>query len=304
MREREWMSEEFEANRAHLRAVAYRMLGSLSEAEDAVQESWLRLSRADRSEVENIKAWLTTVVARLCLDMLRARKSRREETLEEYAQGVGTWPGSGNGSDPEDEALMADSVGLALMVVLDTLNPPERLAFVLHDIFAMPFGEIAPIVGRSLTATRQLASRGRRRVRGAKVGAEKETQSAGEAGAEGDAVLQRRVVDAFLSAARGGEFGALLAMLDPDVVLRADDAAVRMGATREVRGASAVAETFSGRAQFAEPAIVDGEVGAVWAPGGKARVAFGFRIVGERIVEIELISDAERLSRVELVVGE
>src|SRR5437588_7467652 len=254
MNENEWLAEQFEAYRSHLRAVAYRMLGSVAEADDAVQESWLRLSRSDTSGVKNLGGWLTTVVARVCLDMLRSRESRREESLDE--QVPDPIVSREDGIDPEYEALLADSVGLALLVVLDTLNPPERLAFVLHDLFAVPFDEIAPIVGRSPTATRQLASRARRRVQAAATDSDV------------DLTRQREVVDAFLAASRGGDFDALLAVLDPDVVLRADRAAVHTGAKREVRGAPAVAETFSGRARGAKPALVDGAVGAVWAPGG------------------------------------
>src|SRR5215468_1749777 len=230
MDEHEWLAEQFEANRSHLQAVAYRMLGSLSEADDAVQESWLRLSRSDTSGVENLGGWLTTVVARICLDMLRSRKSRREEPLEESVPEPIT--SSESGIDPEQEVLLADSVGLALLVVLDTLNPAERLAFVLHDIFAMPFEEIASIVERSETATRQLASRARRRVRGA--GQIQDT----------DLSYQREVVDAFLAASRAGNFDALLAVLDPDVVFRHDLTAVPAGASREVHGAVAVAKQY------------------------------------------------------------
>ena len=228
MDEHEWLAERFEANRTHLRAVAYRMLGSLSEADDAVQEAWLRLSRSDTSGVENLGGWLTTVVARVCLDMLRSRKSRREEPLDAHVPEPIV--SREDGIDPEHEALLADSVGLALLVVLETLAPAERLAFVLHDMFAVPFDEIAPIVGRSPTAARQLASRARRRVQGAATVP------------DADLTRQREVVDAFLAASRGGDFDALLAVLDPDVVLRADRAAVPAGASREVRGAAAVAE--------------------------------------------------------------
>jgi RNA polymerase sigma factor (sigma-70 family) len=270
------------------------MLGSPSEADDAVQDAWLRLSRADTSGIDNLGGWLTTVVARVCLDMLRARTSRREEPLEEpldahlpdpivrHADGVGV--------DPEQEALLAEGVGLALHVVLDTLAPAERVAFVLHDTFAVPFEEIAPIVGRSPNAAKMLASRARRRVQGA------------APLPEADLARQRAVVDAFLAAARGGDFAALLAVLDPDVVLRADPAAVQAGASREVRGAAAVAGTFSGRARFAQPALVDGAAGAVWAPGGRPRVVFGFTVTRGKIVEIELLADPERLGQLDLAV--
>lgn len=267
------------------------MLGSLGEADDAVQEAWLRLSRSDTSGVDNLRGWLTTVVGRVCLDMLRTRASRREEPL--LADRPEPIAGRADGSDPEHEAILADAVGLALLVVLDALAPAERLAFVLHDLFAVPFDEIAPIVGRSPAAARQLASRARRRVRAA------------APTADADPARQREVVDAFLAAARSGDFDALLAVLDPDVVLRADGAAVRSsaaaqgkGAPRlapEIRGAAAVANTFSGRAQPAQPALVDGAVGAVWAPGGEARAAFGFTVAGGRIVAIEILADPARL---------
>ena len=260
--------------------------GSLSEADDAVQESWLHLSRSDTSGVENLGGWLTTVVARVCLDMLRSRNSRHEEPLD--ASVPEPIMSREDGIDPEDEALLADSVGLALLVVLDTLNPAERLAFVLHDLFAVPFDEIAPIVGRSATAARQLASRARRRMRGAATVP------------DADLTRSREVVDAFLAASRGGDFDALLAVLDPDVVVRADRAAVSVGASREVRGAPAVAKQFSGRARGAQPALVNGAVGAVWAPGGRPRVVFGFTIMGGKIVAIDLVADPERLRQLDL----
>ncbi len=288
MTEHEWLAERFEANRNHLRSVAFRMLGSLSEADDAVQESWFRLSRSDTHEVENLTGWLTTVVARVCLDMLRSRQSRREEPLD--AQVPQSAIGGENGIDPEREALMAESVGLALLVVLNTLAPAERLAFVLHDMFAMPFAEIAPIVGRSQEAARQLASRARRRVQGA------------AAGSSADLNRQREVVDAFLAASRGGDFNALLAVLDPNVVLRADIVAVRMGAASAVRGAAAVAQTFAGRARAARPALIDGTAGAIWARGGRPRVVFAFTTAGGKIVEINMIADPERLRQLELTI--
>jgi len=288
MDEDDWLAEQFEANRTHLRAVAYRMLGSPSEADDAVQESWLHLSRSSTSGVENLGGWLTTVVARVCLDMLRTRRSRREEPLGAHvAEPIVSL---GDGTDPEHEALLADSVGPALLVVLETLAPAERLAFVLHDMFAVPFDEIAPIVGRSPAAARQLASRARRRVQGV-------------AAAPGtDLTRQRAVVDAFLAASRGGDFDALLAVLDPDVVLRADGTAVQAGASKEVRGAAAVADTFTGRARFAKPALVNGAAGAVWAPGGRPRVVFAFTITGGKIIEIELVADPEGLRKLDLAV--
>jgi len=288
MNEHEWLAEQFEANRSHLQAVAYRMLGSLSEADDAVQESWLRLSRSDTSGVENLGGWLTTVVARICLDMLRSRNARREESLE--ASMPEPIPSQQGGIDPEQEALLADSVGLALLVVLDTLNPAERLAFVLHDIFAMSFDEIAPIVERSPTATRQLASRARRRVR--------------EAATEKDADLtyQREVVDAFLAASRAGNFEALLAVLDPDVVFRHDPTAVPAGASREVRGASDVARQFSGRAQGARAALVNGSVGIVVARHGQLFLVLNLTLSGGKIAEINVVADPARLRQLDLAV--
>lgn len=290
MDEHEWLAEQFEANRGHLQAVAYRMLGSLSEAEDAVQESWLHLSRSDTSGVENLGGWLTTVVARICLDMLRSRKSRREDSLEETAPEPVTSRESG--IDPEQEALLADSVGLALLVVLDTLNPAERLAFVLHDIFAMPFEEIASIVERSPTATRQLASRARRRVQGTTM--EKDA----------DLTYQRGVVDAFLAASRAGNFDALLAVLDPEVVFRHDLAAVPAGASREVRGAQAVARQFSGRAQGARSALVNGAVGVVVAQHGRLSLVLNLTITGGKITEINVVADPARLDQLDLAVLE
>ncbi|MDT4982175.1 MAG: hypothetical protein QOG07_4054 [Pseudonocardiales bacterium] len=287
MDERDWLAARFEENRTHLRAVAFRMLGSMSEAEDAVQESWLRLSRSDTSDVENLGGWLTTVVARVSLDMLRSRKSRREDPLDPNLPEPIVSPA--DGTDPEHEALLADSVGPALLVVLDTLPPAERLAFVLHDLFAVPFDEIADIVGRSPAAARQLASRGRRRVQGVTP-------------PDGDRTRQREVVDAFLAASRGGDFDALLALLDPDVVLRADSAAVIAGAAGELVGAAAVAETFFGRARTAQSAVIDGAAGLVWAPGGRPRVVFGFTIENGKIVEIELLADPARLGELDLVV--
>lgn len=286
----EWLAERFEQNRAHLRAVAHRMLGSGSEADDAVQEAWLRLSRADTSGVENLGGWLTTIVARVCLDMLRSRGSRREEPLEDHVPEM-VAAGEG-GTDPEEAALLADSMGPALLVVLDTLAPAERIAFVLHDLFAVPFDEIAPIVGRSSSATRQLASRARRRVQGAAMDP------------DADRARQRAVVDAFLAASRSGNFDALLVLLDPLVVLRADDAAVRMGADGEVRGAREVAGTFSGRARGARPALVDGVAGLVWAEGGRPRVVFDFTTAGGRIVEIDMVADPETLGRLEIAFAE
>jgi len=288
MDEHDWLAKQFEAERTHLRAVAYRMLGSLTEAEDAVQESWLHLSRSDTSGVENLGGWLTTVIARICLDMLRSRSSRREEPLEaSVPEPITSREG---GIDPEQEALLADSVGLALLVVLDTLNPAERLAFVLHDIFAMPFDEIAPIVERSPTAARQLASRARRRVRG------------GAMTKDADLTYQREVVDAFLAASHGGNFDALLAVLDPDVVFRYDPTAVPAGASREVRGAPAVARQFSGRAQGARPALVNGSVGLVVARHGRLFLVLNLTVAHGKIVEINVVADPERLRQLDLAV--
>jgi RNA polymerase sigma factor (sigma-70 family) len=288
MDEHDFLAEQFEENRAHLKAVAYRMLGSISEAEDAVQETWLRLSRSDTSSVENLGGWLTTVVGRVCLDMLRSRRSRRDGPLG--VQVPDRIVSHGDGIDPEREALLADSVGLALLVVLDTLNPAERLAFVLHDMFGVPFEEIAPIVGRSPSAARQLASRARRRVQGA-------TNVP-----DTDLTRQREVVDAFLAAARGGDFDALVAVLDPDVVLRSDLSAAHAVGSKEVRGGPAVARTAAkGRARAARPALVNGTVGVVVAPRGRLLMVLAFTIRGQNIVEIDAIADPARLSRLDVV---
>jgi RNA polymerase sigma-70 factor (ECF subfamily) len=267
------------------------MLGSVSEADDAVQESWLRLSRSDAGDVENLRGWLTTVVARVCLDMLRSRKSRREEPLGAHVPEPIV--SREDGVDPEHEALLADSVGLALLVVLETLSPPERLAFVLHDMFAVPFDEIAPIVGRSPAAARQLASRARRRVQG----------TAPEP--DVDVARQREVVDAFLAAARGGDFDALLAVLDPDVVLRVDRGAALARPSREIRGARAVAEqvvSFARLAPFARRALVNGAAGFVVAPGGRPAAVAGFTVTGGRIAEIDVLADPARLRQLDLTV--
>jgi RNA polymerase sigma factor (sigma-70 family) len=264
------------------------MLGSLSEADDAVQESWIRLSRSDASDIENLGGWLTTVVARVCLDTLRSRKARREVLL--LADAPESIVSREDAVDPEHEALLADSVGLALLVVLETLAPAERLAFVLHDMFAVPFDDIAPIVGRSSGAARQLASRARRRVHGSPTVP------------EADLTRQREVVEAFLAAARGGDFDALLSLLDPDVVLRADAAA---GVTREVRGAQLVVEqarTFSGRARFTRTALVRGGVGVVVAPRGRLLAAMNFTVASGKIVEIDVLTDPERLHGLDLAV--
>jgi RNA polymerase sigma-70 factor (ECF subfamily) len=291
MDEKKWRAEKFEANGPHLRAVAYRMLGSRTEAEDAVQEAWLRLSRADTSDVENLSGWLTTVTARICLDLLRSRKSRREEPLTIRVPEPVVSHEAGTGTDPEQDALLADSVGLALLVVLEKLTPAERLAFVLHDMFDMPFDDIAPIVGRSTIATRQLASRARRRVQGAPIAP------------EADLSRQRHVVDAFLTASRGGDMNALLAVLDPDVIFRADAAATQMGSLAEIRGRTAVAETFRGRAQAALPAVINGAVGAVVVLGGQLRIALRLTVGNNgRIIGIDATADLEQLRKLDMLV--
>jgi RNA polymerase sigma factor (sigma-70 family) len=287
----EWLTEQFEGNRAHLRAVAYRMLGSIGEADDAVQETWLRLSRADTSGVDNLAGWLTTVVARVCLDMLRSRKSRCEERLSTHLPHSAV--SHEHGRDLEHETLLAESVGLALLVVMERLAPAERLAFVLHDMFAVPFDEIAPLVGRSPAAARQLASRARRRVQGA--------ATVSEAGLS----HQRAVVDAFLTALRAGDFDALLAVLDPDVVRRADHAAVPAVADREVRGNAIVAKealTHTARARFAQPVLVNGSVGIIVAPRGQLLMVLCCKVTAGKIVEIEVIADPARLSQLDLAV--
>jgi RNA polymerase sigma-70 factor (ECF subfamily) len=292
MAERDLLAERFEEHRGHLRGVAYRMLGTMSEADDAVQEAWLRLARADADSLHNLGGWLTTVVARVCLDMLRSRTARREDSWDASVT-LSNTPRA-KGGDPEQEALLADSVGLALLVVLDTLTPAERLAFVLHDMFAVPFDEIAPIVDRSPAAARQLASRARRRVQGA--GGRVGTGAPDAAPPSGaDLTRQREVVDAFLAAARGGDFAGLLAVLDPDVVFRADPEAMRLGGASVIRGAEAVANSFSGKARAARPALIDGAVGAVWAPGGKPRVVLDMTISDGKIVAITAIADPDRL---------
>ncbi|HTE59010.1 MAG TPA: sigma-70 family RNA polymerase sigma factor [Solirubrobacteraceae bacterium] len=291
MDEREWLAGRFEEDRNRLRAVAYRMLGSLSEADDAVQEAWLRLNRTDTSDVENLDAWLTTVVARISLNMLRSRNARREEPIG--VQMPDPIVGRADGTDPEHEALLADSVGLALLVVLETLRPAERLAFVLHDMFAVPFDEIAPIVGRSPEAARQLASRARRRVRG------------GNTVPDADLGTQREVVDAFLAAARDGDFDALVAVLDPDVVLRADFGPLPAGGRREVRGAAAVAGqalTFSRVGLRVQPALVNGAAGAVSTRDGEPFSVAGVTVRNGRIVAIDILADPARLRQLDLTI--
>jgi len=271
MGERDELAGRFEQNRTRLRAVAYRMLGSLAEADDAVQEAWLRLGRTGAGGVDNLDAWLTTVVGRICLDMLRSRTSRKESGWDATA----SEPAAPPGADPEGEVLLADSVGLALLVVLETLTPTERLAFVLHDMFGVPFDEIAPIVGRSPDAARQMASRARRRVR--------ETPSPAGHGAE------RRIVDAFLDAARGGEMATLLTLLDPDVEMRVDGAGER-------HGSRAVAQFFAGRAQAARPALVDGALGVAVASDGQVRVVLRLRVADGRITAIDAVTDPSRIN--------
>jgi RNA polymerase sigma-70 factor (ECF subfamily) len=288
MDERRWLADRFEAHRGHLRGVAYRMLGSLSEADDAVQEAWINVSRAGTDGVENLGGWLTTVVARVCLDMLRSRKARREELTGEPAPE----PAAGGAAaiDPEQEALLADSVGLALLVVLEALAPAERIAFVLHDLFSVPFEEIAGIVGRSPDAARQLASRARRRVQGAATVPDTEL------------ARQREVVAAFLAAMRGGDFEGLVAVLDPDVVVHLD---APQGAPKEIRGARAWARgaiAFSQYARFVTPVLVDGAVGLVLAPGGRLTRALRMKFADGKIAEVEVITDPERLGRLELAV--
>jgi RNA polymerase sigma factor (sigma-70 family) len=290
MYEDELLARRFEERRPRLQAVARRMLGSAEEAEDAVQEAWIRLQRADAESVENLDGWLTTVVGRVCLDVLRARTRREElfeELLDQHADPPPAAPAD-EAADPEDAALLADSVGRALLVVLDTLEPDERLAFVLHDMFAVPFPDIAAVIERSPAATRQLASRARRRVRGASP--------------LPDLRRQHQVVSAFLTAARNGEFDRLLALLAPDVAMRADATAVGIGAARATLGAEGVAKVFSGGAQAARLALVDGAVGAVWQAKGRVVVAFGFTVEDGRITAIDLMGDAERLEGLDIAV--
>jgi len=283
------VTDQFEEHRSRLRAVAYRLLGSLSEADDAVQETWLRLNRTDASEIENLGAWLTTVTARVSLNMLRSRSTRREEPLDELRMPDPILDRA-DGIDPEHEALLADAVGLALLVVLERLSPPERLAFVLHDMFAVPFDEIGSIVDRSPDAARQLASRARRRVRGA------------SPDPDADPGAEREVVDAFLAAARDGDFERLLGVLDPEIVLTADPVAAQIGVAPELHGATAVAE-FSRYARGATPALLDGAAAVVWIVGGRPRVVYRFTTGGDHITAIELIGDPERVAELDLVIS-
>jgi RNA polymerase sigma factor (sigma-70 family) len=299
----DWMTEAFEESRSRLQALAYRMLGSATEADDVVQETWLRLSRSDPATIDNFAGWLTTVVSRICLDVLRSRRSRPSEYLEAELSDVVSETGT---NEPDHDLVLAESIGPALMVVLDRLTPAERLAFVLHDLFAVPFDEIGIIVGRSPAAARQLASRARRRVQGSDIDGESVV------GRSTDATdrRQREIVDAFLAAARGGHFERLLSTLDPDVVLRADRVAVGMAKRRaeagaaplqdEISGADAVARVFAGRAAAAQPALVDGWPGAVWAIGGRAMAVFDFVTEGDRIVAIEIVADQRRIKELAL----
>lgn len=289
MSELEWLAGRFEENRSRLRAVAWRMLGSPGEAEDAVQETWLRVSRADAHEVENLAGWLTTATARVCLNMLEARRSRREKPVGAQLPESG-WERQDTEA-PEEQALLADSVGEALLVVLDALAPAERVAFVLHDMFAVPFEEIAPIVDRTPAAARQLASRGRRRIQGA-------TPDSSAA----DGTRQREVVAAFLAASQHGNFAALLELLDPEVVYRSDQAGVRLGAPGTVRGPDRVARIFCGRAQAARLAVIDGIAGIVWAADGQLRAVFTFTVTGGKITDIGVTADPAQLSEFEVTI--
>ncbi|MGW4891207.1 sigma-70 family RNA polymerase sigma factor [Kitasatospora sp. NPDC004240] len=288
------LASRFEEHRGHLRAVAYRLLGSLAEAEDAVQEAWLRASRADTTEVGNLGGWLTTVVSRICLDMLRSRTSRREDFVDaqEYGAEYETGPRADavRPADPEQEALLADTVGQALLVVLDTLGPAERVAFVLHDLFAVPFEDVAAVLDRTPASTRQLASRARRRVQGRTV----------EPAAEADRSRMRQVVDAFLVAARGGDFDGLLALLDPEIVVRADRLVPLLGGATELRGSQSVLDAFLGKAQEARLALLDGFVGAAFAPGGVLRGALRFTVEGGVVVAIDVVGDPAELESLDV----
>jgi RNA polymerase sigma factor (sigma-70 family) len=287
--EREWLADSFQAHRSHLRAVAYRMLGSLSDAEDAVQQTWLRMDHSDTDTVENLGGWLTTVTSRVCLDMLRARTARREDPLDVHVPDPII--SRADGADPEQQAILADSVGLALLVVLDTLSPPERLAFVLHDIFAVPFQQIGPILERSPAAAKQLASRARRRLSGA------------TPAPEVDHAQQRQLLDAFLTASREGDFDRLLAVLAPDVVLRADAGAGPLGPSQLIRGSQSVAGQalrFASISQYAQHALVNGTPGLVAARHGQPIVIMGVTMQHGKIVEIDILADPERLCRLDL----
>ena len=291
MHDDDWLTARFEESRPRLHALAYRMLGSHAEADDAVQETWLRLRRNDPTQIENVGGLLTTVVGRVCLDRLRARRARPEDPVDDLAADGA--PDTDPTGDPVDEALLAESVGTALMVVLDRLGPAERVAFVLHDVFGVPFDDVAEILGRSPDASRQLASRARRRLQGG--------TPDGAPGRGLDLVRQRDVVDAFLRAARGGDFDALMQLLDPEVVLMPDAAAVAMGSLRETRGAEAVANVLSGGARGATLALVDGVAAFVWAPGGQIRGVVRFTLRDDRIVAIDVTGDAERIGALDIV---
>lgn len=294
MTESDWLAKQFQENRSHLRAVAYRILGSNGEADDAVQEAWLRLTRSDSNSIENLGGWLTTVVARVCLDMLRSRKIRKEEELQENILEL---PQAARQANPADEALLADSVGSALLIVLRTLTPAERVAFVLHDLFDLPFEEVAPIVGRSEAAARQLASRARRRVRGGGESPENRAQ-------------KREIVTAFLAASREGNFDDLLQLLDPEIRLYADETTVKMTTANQAKGAppfqnemkdaTAIAEAFKGRAVGAQLALLNGSVGTTWIGGGKPRLAFLFSIEKGKICEINVVMDPQDLEEMEV----
>ena len=285
MDERELLARRFEAHRAHLNGVAYRMLGSASEADDAVQEAWLRVSRAGADGVDNLRGWMTTIVGRVCLDILRARNARREEPLDVHGPEPATRRHHERG--PEEDVQLADSVGLALLIVLETLKPAERVAFVLHDMFDLPFDEIAPIVGRTSAAARQLASRARRRVQGA---------STSEVGR----IRKREVVEAFIAAAKAGDFEALVAVLDPDVAFRCDAQAVRMGGPAEVRGPAAVGDFFDGRAQAAVPGLIDGEVGILVPVKGRMLLVLEVTFDGSRITALDAVANRDTLASMEL----
>lgn len=296
MEKKDWLAKNFEAARKHLKAVAYQMLGSTTEAEDAVQETWMRLNRSNSEEIDNLRGWLTTVVARICLDMLRSRKSKREDPLDDQ---IAEMPEERFGN-PEADYMTADSVGPALLLVLELLTPAERIAFVLHDVFGLPFDQIAPIVDRSEEATRKLASRARSRVRGANTPQE-------------DDERQQEIVSAFISAARDGNFEALIRVLHPDVILRADTTAVKIAELNKAKGApqfksimngaDLVANTFKGKAAAAQLAWINGSAGGTWAPGGKPVVAFCFKVVGGKISEIEIVMDKDTLenSKIEII---
>lgn len=289
MSETDWLAARFEEHRGSLTAIAQRMLGSAGEADDAVQEVWIRLSRSDAQAIEHLGSWLTTVLSRVCLNVLQSRRARPEMPLGAELPEPALGPASG--SDPEQQALLADSIGLALLVVLDRLAPAERVAFVLHDVFGVPFEEIAPIVDRTPAAARKLASRARQRIQRA------------DPPANQDRVRHAKLIEAFFAAARSGDFDALLVVLDPDIVVRADDAATALGAARERRGATTVAD-FMRRARGATAALVNGEPSAVWMPGGKLRVVFRFTVQDERIVRIDLVADPARLRQLDVVLAD